>query len=277
MRAVLHQLERGLVQIAVQVAAEHRGRRLGERRVDIDREIGHGLHEPLILDLADEVQKLLRAAHGERRDDDVAALAERFVDDLRQLVGVAPHLGVVAVAVGGLHHHIVRLLQKLRVADDGLVDVADIAGEDERLVHAALVKLERDARAAEQVARVGEHRRHALAQLDRLTVLAGGDELKDVHRVLGSVERLDRFAARALALAVLILGVALLNVSGVEQHDAHEIRRQAGGQDAAREAALDQQRDAARVVDVRVGDEQDVDVAGVEGEHGVVQLVTPLL
>ena len=53
--AVLHQLERGLVQIAVQVAAEHRGRRLGERRVDIDREIGHGLHEPLILDLTDEV------------------------------------------------------------------------------------------------------------------------------------------------------------------------------------------------------------------------------
>ena len=36
-------------------------------------------------------------------------------------------------------------------------------------------------------------------------------------------------------------------------------------------------RDAARVVDVRVGDEQNVDVAGVEGEHGVVQLVAPLL
>ncbi len=184
---------------------------------------------------------------------------------------------MVAVAVGGLHHHIVRLLQKLRVADDGLVDVADIAGENERLVHAALVKLERDARAAEQMPRVGEHRRHALAQLDRLTVLAGGDELKDVHRVLGGIERLDRLAARALALAVLILGVALLNVGGVEQHDVHEIRRQAGGQDAARKAAFDQQRDAARVVDVRVGDEQDVDVAGVEGEHGVVQLVAPLL
>ena len=277
MRAVLHQLERGLVQIAVQVAAEHRGRRLGEGRVDIDREIGHGLHEPLILDLADEVQKLLRAAHGERRDDDVAALAERLVDDLRQLVGVAPHLGVVAVAVGGLHHHIVRLLQKLRVADDRLVDVADIAGENERLVHATLVKLERDARAAEQVARVGEHRRHALAQLDRLTVLAGGDELKDIHRVLGGIERLDRLAARALTLAVAVLGVALLNMSGVEQHDAHEVGGHTGGQDASGKAALDQQRDAARVVDVRVGDEQDVDVAGVEGEHGVVQLVAPLL
>ena len=103
----------------------------------------------------------------------------------------------------------------------------------------ALVKLERDARAAEQVARVGEHRRHALAQLDALAVFADGEELKDIHRVLGGIERLDRLAPRALTLAVAVLGVALLNMSGVEQHDAHEVGGQAGGQDAAREAALD--------------------------------------
>ncbi len=36
-------------------------------------------------------------------------------------------------------------------------------------------------------------------------------------------------------------------------------------------------RDAAGVVDVGVGHQHDVDVAGVEGEHGVVQLVAPLL
>ncbi len=43
--AVLHQLERVLVQIAVQVAAEDRGGRLGERAIDIHGEIGHGLHQ----------------------------------------------------------------------------------------------------------------------------------------------------------------------------------------------------------------------------------------
>ena len=144
-------------------------------------------------------------------------------------------------------------------------------------MHATLVKLERDARAAEQVARVGEHRRHALAQLDRLTVLAGGDELKDIHRVLGGIERLDRLAARALTLAVAVLGVALLNMSGVEQHDAHEVGGHTGGQDASGKAALDQQRDAARVVDVRVGDEQNIDIAGSESEITVVELVAALL
>ena len=144
-------------------------------------------------------------------------------------------------------------------------------------MNAALRELQRDGGRAEQMPRVGKDCAHALAQLDRLTVLADGEELKDIHRVLGGIERLNIIAPRALTLAVAVLGVALLNMSGVEQHDAHEVGGHTGGQDASGKAALDQQRDAARVVDVRVGDEQDVDVAGVEGEHGVVQLVAPLL
>ena len=84
-------------------------------------------------------------------------------------------------------------------------------------------------------------------------------------------------AARALALAVFVLSVALLNVSGVEQHDLHQIRRQACRQDAAVEAVFHQQRDTARVVDVRVGDEQNIDIAGSESEITVVELVTALL
>ncbi len=43
------------------------------------------------------------------------------------------------------------------------------------------------------------------------------------------------------------------------------------------EAVFHQQRDAARVVDVRVGDEQDVDAAGGKGEVAVVKLIAPLL
>ena len=231
----------------------------------------------MILDLADKVQKLLRAAHGERRNHNVAALAERFVDDLGKLVGIAPDLGVVAVAVGRLHHDVVGLFEKLRVADNRLVDVADIAGEDDRLVHAVFFQLKRDGRGTEQMARVGEHRAHTLAEVDLFFILAGRHVLEDVQRVLLGVERIDMLAARALALAVFVLSVALLNVSGVEQHDLHQICCQACRQDAAVEAVFHQQRDTARVVDVRVGDEQNIDIAGSESEITVVELVAALL
>ena len=184
---------------------------------------------------------------------------------------------MVAVAVGRLHHDIVGLFEKLRVADDRLVDIADVTGEDDRLVHAVFLQFERDGRGAEQMARVGEDRAHALAEVDLFFILAGRDVLEDVQRVLLGVERLYVLAARALSLAVFILGIALLNVGGVEQHDLHEVCRQARRQDAAVEAVFHQQRDAAGVVDVRMGDEQNVDIRWVEGKHGIVQLIAPLL
>jgi hypothetical protein len=46
---------------------------LGRKRaVYVDREVGDALHEPLVLDLADEIEKLLGPADGKGRDDDVA-------------------------------------------------------------------------------------------------------------------------------------------------------------------------------------------------------------
>ena len=144
-------------------------------------------------------------------------------------------------------------------------------------MNAVFLKLERDGRRAEQVSCVGKDRAYALAKFDCFLVLAGCHIFKNVQRVLLSVERLDMLAARALALAVFVLGVALLNVGGVKQHDLHQIRRQARRQDAAVEAVFHQQRDTARVVDVRVGDEQNIDIAGSESEITVVELVAALL
>ena len=127
------------------------------------------------------------------------------------------------------------------------------------------------------MARVDELRRDALAQLHRLAVFARLDELLHALGVLDGVERLHRRTARAQILAVLILGVGLLNVRGVLQHDAEELRRETGGDDLALESVLDEQRQAAGMVDVRVRHEHAVDRAGVEGQGSVIHLVASLL
>ena len=277
MGAVLHQGQRLLVQIAPQIAAEDAGGGLGQGRIHIHREVLYGGHQMAVLDLPDEVQQLLGTAHGEGGDHHVAALAQRLVDDLGQIVGIAPHLGVVAVAVGALHHHIVRPAEELGIPDDGLIHIADIAGEHDVPLLAALGQLHQDGGAAQQVARVDEGGLHALAHVHGLVIFAGLQKFRHPHGIRHGIQRLHVGAARTLVLAVLILGVALLNVGGVRQHDIQQVGRQPGGDDLPLEAVLDQHGDPAGVVDMGVSHQHRVDAAGMEGQRGVVHLVPSLL
>ena len=64
---------------------------------------------------------------------------------------------------------------------------------------------------------------------------------------------------------------------GVQQHDIQQVRRQAGSEDAALEALLNEHGDAAGVVDVGMGHKDNVNGTGREGELGVGHLVPSLL
>ena len=126
---------------------------------------------------------------------------------------------MVAVAVGALHHHIVRAAEELGIPDNGLIHIADIAGEHDVPLLAALGQLHEDGGAAQQVTRVDEGGLHALAHVHGLVIFAGLQKFRHPHGVRYGVQRLHIGAARPLVLAVLVLGVALLNMGRVRQHD----------------------------------------------------------
>ena len=275
--AVPHQLQGLVVQVAPQVSGEDGGGLAGQGGVDIHREVLHGFHQMLLLDAAQEVEDLLGAAHGEGGDDDVAAPAQGAVNDLGQLGGVAPHLLVVPVAVGGLHDHVVRPGEQHRVPEDGLVEVADIAGEHDGLAHAVLRQVHGDAGGAQQVPGVAEGDRHPLAELEGDVVAPGVDKALDQLRVLDRVEGLHQGPARPQVLAVGILRVGLLDMGAVDEHNLHKPGGDPGGPDLAGEALAHQQGDAARVVNVGVGHQDVVDGVGGEGQLPVVGLVPALL
>ena len=127
------------------------------------------------------------------------------------------------------------------------------------------------------MAGVGKAQTNPLAQVHQLPILIGLHQLHGVLGVGDGVEGLHRRPAGPAALLVLPLGVRLLDVGRVPQHDGHELPGQAGGHDPAVEALLHQQRDTASVVDVGVGDDDIVDVARGEVQHTVVPLVPSLL
>ena len=79
--------------------------------------------------------------------------------------------------------------------------------------------------------------------------------------------------AAPVRLAGAALGFLLLQVCGVQQHHPGQLPAGWRGDDLALEAAPDQQRDTPAVVQVRMGQQQDVDGLRVEAEIGGVLLV----
>ena len=86
-------------------------------------------------------------------------------DIVRALGGVQP------VAVGGFYHEVVRALNMLRVAEDGLIDVADIAAEADAALLAVFVQPYLYCRRAEQVPDVGQADGHAVIDLNPISIL----------------------------------------------------------------------------------------------------------
>ena len=273
----LHHGDGLLVQIAAQIAGVDLGGLGGKGAVHHHLEVGDGLDHALVFDLAQEVEQLLGTAHGEGRDDDVAALGEDIVDEGCQGLGIALGGLVVAVAVGGLHDDIVGLGDGLGVPDDGLVHVAQVTGEDQLFGHAVFRCPDLHAGGAKQMARVGKADAHTGADLHVLTVLGDLQLAKGSLGIHKGVQGLYLGPACTFALLVLPLGVALLNVGRVAQHDVEQLCGQTGGVDGAGEALLHQQGQTAGVVDMGVGDDDVVDGVGGKGQGIFVVLIPALL
>ena len=99
--------------------------------------------------------------------------------------------------------------------------------------------------------------------------------LQDAVRL--SMMRFDRILALADAFAVLALGVRLLDLCGIQQHEGEQVRRRRRAIDRAVEAMLDEFRQQAGMVDMGVGEDQEFGGGGVEGEILGVQLTDRLV
>ena len=185
---------------------------------------------------------------------------------------------VQTVAVGRFDHNIVRVRDRFRhVADDGLVEIAEISAEHHFALHAVFGQKDLDAGAAEQMAHVAEADGKMLADLHQLVI---------AHRAqmgnggLSIVERIDRLILRpagAAAFAVAPLGLALLNMRAVAQHDAAEIACLVRGINGAVEPVFEKQRQIAGMVNVRMGQKDKVDIPRRHRQLLVFKDILPLL
>ena len=119
-----------LVKIAVVALQEDAGGLHRQWRVHVHREIPMAGNEIALLDFPDGIQHLLGTAHGKGGNHQIAPLVQGLLNIARQLLSHIPaFLLMQPIAVGGLDYQVVRLLHRLGVPEQGLVDVAHVAAE----------------------------------------------------------------------------------------------------------------------------------------------------
>ena len=231
-----------------------------------------------LLDLPDEIEDLLSAAHGKGGDDHVAAPVQHLLDARGQFLYIVhPLLAVEAVAVGGLDDQIFRVLHRLGVPQDGLVGVAHIAAEGDLPRLAALVEPDLDGGGAQQMAHVRQADGDAVVDLDQLPIAAGAQQSDGAQGVFHVVEGLHGLAAVALGLAAFPLGLRDLDVGAVTQHDIAEGAGGRAGIDRAAIAVFVQQGQLAAVVDMGVGQEDKVQPGWFNGQILIDEEILALL
>ena len=124
---------------------------------------------------------------------------------------------------------------------------------------------------------VGETDADAVVDLYQLAVAAGAEAAHDARNVVKVVQRLDLRAAAAQRFARFPLCVRHLDVRAVAQHDVAERGRRRACVHRAAEALLVQQRQVAGVVYVRVGQQDEINAAGADGQLLVHENVLALL
>ena len=123
------------------------------------------------------------------------------------------------VAIGGFHDDIIRLVCILRVTDQGLIEVADITGENELPLHFAFCQPYLNTGRTKQMTRI--QKAHGDSLGDRILLIIGmGDKAADRPQcLLHGIQRNVSILAAALCLAVAPFRFKFLNVRTVTEHN----------------------------------------------------------
>ena len=154
--------------------------------------------------------------------------------------------------------------------------IAEIAGEEDALPFVALAELEEDRGRPENVTGVDEGRADARRDVERNAVADRPTEAIERREGIDhGVERRRHVALLAAPHrpALALAGVFFLDVGGIEHDQARQLARRRGRDDLAAKAALRQEREAPDMIEMSVGEEDEVYSPRIEAERPGILLV----
>src|SRR5207253_10641504 len=212
--------------------------------------------------LAEDVEQLLRPAHGKGRNHYRAAARRRRFHNRGQ-AGAKVVGRVQAVAVGRFAQQNVGTIRHHRLANDDLMVAPEVAREEHSTRAAVFLDRHLNHARAQDVSGAIEPQGIVRRKLEGLRLVYGAKRFERLHRLGVSVKR-QGWLVLAEALLIGVRRVFFLKVTGVGQDQVRQVHRRRRGQYLPAEAVFDQTGNVADVVKMRVRQRQPADARGRE-------------
>ena len=217
------------------------------------------------------VEQCLSAPDGESRNDEVAAPVHSVIDRLQKCRFAVIKL-MCAVPVGGFHHKKISTVHIRRVAYNRLIWLSQIPRKNQSRGFFAFTDVHGQCRRTKYVSGLLIFDTHIGQCIERLVVRNGRQVLYGFVGIFDSINRYQRLFAAPPTFAAQYLGITLLNMSRVGEHNADQFASCLRGVNLPRKPARRQFGQQTAMIYMSMGQEDKLYLGGGKRKFFVVKL-----
>ena len=197
-----------------------------QRAVDIDLKVIVSVYTSFFFNLSDKIQHLLRTSDCKRRNDNASTTVKSMLDHFGKHCYIIRAFTVASVTVSRFHDYIICIMEINRILDQWLIQVTDIAGEDDFLFFVIFLNDDLNARRSKEMSGIYETYADSLSRFNGFFVRTRNEVLNDTHGIFHGVSRNKFRLTLAASFTVTPLCLEHLNVGTVSKHNVTKV---AGG------------------------------------------------
>ena len=208
--------------------------------------------------------QVLRTAHGERRNDNLAAGRLGIAENRQQFITGFVEWPVIVVAVSRFEQYDIRRGWRDRIEQDRRVERPNVARKDNRDGSVSILHGHLNASRSQNVAGVDELDANAVGNRFHHVVIERREARQRACHVFGGIEGLPRDFVSAKAAHETGI-IFLLQVGRIAENDFRNLGRWRGAMNGAGITTFDQHRKSAAMVEVGMRQDDRVQLAQVDG------------
>ena len=221
--ALFDQCHSFFIKAVINMFIKDRCRFICQRAVDIDLKVIVSVYTSFFFNLSDKIQHLLRTSDCKRRNDYASSTVKGMLDHFGEHCHIIRTVTVTSVTVSGFHDYIICIVEIDRVFDQWLVQITDIAGEDDFFLFAIFLNRDLNTCRAKKVAGIYKANADSFCRFDGFFIRARNKILDNAHSIFHGVSRNKFRLALAASFTVSPFCLEHLNVGTVSKHNVTKV------------------------------------------------------